>query len=229
MDKVDYNALISLVRQAQQTTDLEEQKKLLQQFMDQSSLFLQKHPKQMLLLQLRVASAISLNQPMAGYEAGQILLGAGAADSNDPVLQQLLVQLRNKGWLNKQEVENANDKLKYAWIVGAWKGSFNMIDRKGRLIGTGPEEVDFYMSDSEVDGYRRVQGGTKRTVPELRINVLDSGQIRCETTHSPKVWDPISCGGFEVGDENRTMRIAFVMKEVEEKYGYKYSWELHKE
>jgi hypothetical protein len=43
MDKVDYNALIVLARQAQQTTDSSEQKKLLNQFMDQSSLFLQKH------------------------------------------------------------------------------------------------------------------------------------------------------------------------------------------
>ena len=105
MDKVDYNALIALARQAQQTTDLDEQKKMLQQFMDQSAPFLQKHPDQMLLWQLRAASAISLNEPMLGYEAGQKLLGAGAADSNDPALQQLLGQLKNKGWLDKQIAE----------------------------------------------------------------------------------------------------------------------------
>jgi len=44
MEKVDYNALIELARQAQQTTDLEQQTTLLKQFMKDSDLFLQKHP-----------------------------------------------------------------------------------------------------------------------------------------------------------------------------------------
>ena len=81
MDKVDFNALIELAKQAQQTADLPEQTQLLQQFMDQSDLFLQKHPEQVLLWQLRAASAISLNHPLPGYEAGQQLLAMGAADS----------------------------------------------------------------------------------------------------------------------------------------------------
>jgi hypothetical protein len=105
MDKVDYNALIELARQAQQSTDLGQQEALLQQFMDQSSVFLQKHPEQMLVWQLRAASAISLNDPMKGYDAGQKLLALGAADSNDQNLQRLLAQLKNKGWLDKQNVQ----------------------------------------------------------------------------------------------------------------------------
>jgi hypothetical protein len=113
MDKVDYNALIELARQAQQTTDLDEQKKLLQQFMDQSASFLQKHPDLTLLWQFRVVSAISLNEPLLGYEAGQKLLAMG----DDPALQNLLAQLRNKGWLDKQEVEKQS---KLAWILGPW-------------------------------------------------------------------------------------------------------------
>jgi hypothetical protein len=105
MDKVDYNALIELARQAQQTTDLEQQKTLLQQFMDQSSLFLQTHPDEILLWQLRAASAISLDDPTAGYDAGQQLLALGGADSNDSNVQRLLAQLKNKGWLEKQKVQ----------------------------------------------------------------------------------------------------------------------------
>jgi hypothetical protein len=105
MDKIDYNALIELAREAQQTTDLTEQTKLLNQFMDQSNLFLEKHSDQMLLWQLRAASAISLNQPMAGYTSGEKLIGAGAANSNDANLQRLLGQLRNKGWLDRQNAE----------------------------------------------------------------------------------------------------------------------------
>jgi hypothetical protein len=105
MDKVDYNALIELVRQAQQSTDLPQQTTLLTQYMDQSALFLQKHPEQMLLWQLRAVSAISLNSPLAGFEAAQKLLAAGAADSNDPKLQQLLAKLKLLGWMNKQQAE----------------------------------------------------------------------------------------------------------------------------
>jgi hypothetical protein len=105
MDKVDYNALIELAREAQQTPDLTEQTNLLNQFMDQSNSFLQKHPDQILLWQLRAASAISLNEPVAGYEAGEKLIGAGAANSNDANLQRLLGQLRNKGWLDRHNAE----------------------------------------------------------------------------------------------------------------------------
>jgi hypothetical protein len=133
MDKVDYNALIELARQAQQNTDLEAQKASLNQFMHQSISFLQKHPDQMLLWTLRAASAISLNDPIAGYEAGQKLLAAGAADSNEPSLQKLLAELRNKGWLDKQGAENAQE---YVWLrslnlrlaYGAWStGHFNVL------------------------------------------------------------------------------------------------------
>jgi Protein of unknown function (DUF2846) len=105
MDKVDYSALIELVRQAQQEPDLTEQTKLLETFMDQSALFLQQHPDQMLLWQLRVASAISLHAPLAGFEAAQKLLAAGAADGNDPSLLQLLAKLKLLGWMDRQQAE----------------------------------------------------------------------------------------------------------------------------
>lgn len=59
----------------------------------------------MLVWQLRAAAAISLNDPMVGYEAGQRLLASGAADLNDSNLQRLLGQLKNKGWLDQQKAE----------------------------------------------------------------------------------------------------------------------------
>src|SRR5580692_4129429 len=43
MDRVDYDALIELARQAQQNTDLIEQKAMLKRFTNQSKPFLQKH------------------------------------------------------------------------------------------------------------------------------------------------------------------------------------------
>jgi hypothetical protein len=119
MDKVDYSALIELAREAQQTTDLSQQDILLRKFMEDSGKFLQKHPNEMLLWQLRAASAISLNAPKEGYQAGQKLLSAGAAESSDSSLQRLLGQLKNKGWLDKQEAERlqvvAENERQQAW------------------------------------------------------------------------------------------------------------------
>jgi hypothetical protein len=134
MDKVDYNALIELARQAQQNADLDQQRALLKQFMDQSIPFLQRHPSQMLLWHLRAASAISLNDPMAGYEAGQKLLAMGAADSNDPNLQHLMSQLNLQGWLDKQKVE---DYKKYGGVLGTWRLSSSTGDQPNqKTVGT---------------------------------------------------------------------------------------------
>jgi hypothetical protein len=105
MDRVEYNSLIELGREAQQTNDLEEQKKLLQQFMDKSSPFLQKYPDEMLLWQLRAAGAITLDDALAGYEAGQKLLAAGGGENDNANLGRLLAQLNLKGWMDKQFLE----------------------------------------------------------------------------------------------------------------------------
>ena len=107
MEKVDYNALIELARQAQQDTDLDQQKAALERFMDQSGPFLQRHPNQMLLWQLRAASALSLDDMYAGSDAGQKLLAAGAADSNNPNLEHLISQLKLKGWLDQEKMAEA--------------------------------------------------------------------------------------------------------------------------
>jgi hypothetical protein len=103
-DKLDYTALIELARQSQQTTDPDDQPKLLKQFMEQSAEFLKRHPEQMLLWQLRAAAAIGMSQPMAGFEAGQKLLASGAMDSNDSGLQQLLAKLKLMGWMDSEKV-----------------------------------------------------------------------------------------------------------------------------
>jgi hypothetical protein len=186
MDKVDYNALIELARQAQQNTDLEQQKASLKQFMDQSSEFLQKHPTEMLLWQLRAASALSLNDPMAGYEAGQKLLAAGVMESNDPNSQRLLVQLKNKGWLDREE---ATKQGEYGWIVGTWSVTWSYswkFPLGGHLggQGQGANEV-FVISGAGIDGYR-VNDGVRDNGPDMRGTLLDSGDIRWERYFSPE-------------------------------------------
>jgi hypothetical protein len=158
MDKVDYTALIELARQAQESTDLPQQTKLLQQFMGQSSLFLQKHPNVMMLWELRAASAISLNDPLAGYEAGQRLLAMGAADSNDSNGQRLLAQLKNKGWLDMEAAAKQAEHLqKSEWILGTWTLHYSGI------------------------------AASKRESPNVRVTFPDSGEMHFDSVSATRI------------------------------------------
>ncbi len=161
MDKVDYNALLEQARQAQQTTDLEQQKSLLQRFLADSSLFLQKHPEQMLLWQIRAAAAISLDDMYAGSDAGQKLLAAGAADSNNPSLGHLISQLKLKGWLDQEKMaeakRNTADSLvnslgmKFARVPGT-KVVFSIWD-------TRVQDFQAFVNDTHYDATRDMSSG----------------------------------------------------------------------
>jgi hypothetical protein len=161
MDKVDYNALLEQARQAQQTTDVEQQKSLLQRFLADSSLFLQKHPEQMLLWQIRAAAAISLDDMYAGSDAGQKLLAAGAADSNDPGLERLISQLKLKGWLDQEKMaeakRNTADSLvnslgmKFARVPGT-AVVFSVWD-------TRVQDFQAFVNDTHYDATRDMSSG----------------------------------------------------------------------
>jgi hypothetical protein len=198
MDKVEYNSLIELARQAQQTADLPQQKTLLQQFMDQSGVFLQKHPDQTLLWQLRVASALSLNDPMAGYEAGQRLLAAGAADSDDPNLQRLLAQLKNKSWLDRRALDAR--QATYGWLLGTW--SFRQR-QSGQVL-----KVEFSRSGSDINGY---YDGVKSKEAGFRATFLDSGELRWERNNHNQYEQPgwQAATAFETTEDKKTMTIVF--------------------
>ena len=190
MDKVDYNALIVLARQAQQNTDLEAQKALLKQFMDRKTgPLVQKHPEQMLLWQLRAASALSLDDPEAGYEAGQKLLAAGAADSKDASLQQLISQLKLRDWLDMQKVEvekkQKDLKMRFSWLSGIWNVSWTWkVPRWAPLSCLTGRQEEFIISGSTVEGYIHYEN-THSAAPDLRGAILDSGEINWESYLPP--------------------------------------------
>ena len=180
MDKVDYSALIELAREAQQTTDLSQQNTLLRQFMEGSGKFLQKHPNEMLLWQLRAASAISLNAPRAGYQAGQKLLEAGAADSNDPNLQRLIAQLKNKGWLDKQQAEqlevSIRNEQKRAWAsaeaarLRAEDVMYTFPARHARAFNWGYGHLTIAENDFIYDGSDGHIQFSKSEIREITVN-----------------------------------------------------------
>jgi hypothetical protein len=128
---------------------------------------------------------------MPGYDAGQKLLTAGAADSNDPNLQRLLSQLKNKGWLDKQSAEkHAN----YDWIVGTWSVSwsvswhargvwpanFGAVNQSGASL-----DEEFSIAGTVIEGYEIGSDGLMSSGPNVRGTILDSGQIRWERSYSP--------------------------------------------
>jgi len=189
MDKIDYNALIVLARQAQQNTDLEQQKASLNQFMDQSSPFLLKHPNEMLLWQLRAASAMSLNQPMAGYEAAQQLLAAGAADSSDANLQHLLAQLKNKGWLDKQNAEKLYEQQRYILVafLGEAEDKPSNIDLRTTLVhGMTALMLERY-PDRQIL-YTAAASGDPSPILTMTINVHGTTLSPCTYSMFKNVW-----------------------------------------
>jgi hypothetical protein len=203
MDKVECNVLIELTRQAQRNTDLEQQKVSLRRFMDESGAFLQKYPDQMLLWQIRAASALSLDDADAGYEAGQKLLAANAADSNDAKLQQLILQLKIKGWLEKQQVQDYKNN---GWFLGTWTSSWSNDEGIHRDQG----RVVFSKSEpGHIESYAFQGDGTYGNV--FRGTILSPGEIGWEVYLDPALgccpsgWQPvISC---ELINNKRTMKL----------------------
>lgn len=180
--------------------------------MDQSGPFLQKHPDQMLLWRLRAAGAISLNSPTAGYEAGQKLLAMGAEDGNDLNLRRLLAQLKNRGYLDRQEVQKQG---KYDWVLGTWSVSCSYLDLRKRVaaapIHFSYSNVEFSKSASVIEGYSFSSEDAKFEDPVYRGTILDSGEIGWEWTanlpHKSAAWMPAI--SFEPGEDRRTMTIVF--------------------
>jgi len=216
MDKVEYNTLIELAREAQQGTGLEQQRASLNQFMDKSRSFLQKHPDQILLWQLRAASAISLNDPMAACEAGQKLIATGAADSNDPNMQRLLAQLNSKGWLDKHEAGDAAKRAKWEWILGTWTIHYTWFDERGGGTGSGIGTEDFTKSGDSIEGYLTDSNGVRAQRFNISGLILDSGEVR---------WPPVS---FEPSDNDKTLKIVFTVPNGK-KGKQTVTWLLHKE
>ena len=217
-ERLDYDALIELARQAQQTTDIEQQKASLERFMDQSSLFLQKHPAELLLWQLRAASAMSLNDPTTGYEAGQRLLAAGAEDSNDPNLRRLLAQLKNKGWLDEQGVQEAKQQIeegkKYDWLIGTWTGTASWFSKATWDYGKrhSDQRLEFIRSGSSVEGYSyNVSTGIRDSAPSFKYTTFTIEGMNLPTNWriNGKVpnpeWQPIT--SIAVSNNRRTITI----------------------
>ena len=215
MDKVDFNALIELAKQAQQTADLPEQTQLLQQFMDQSDLFLQKHPEQVLLWQLRAASAISLNHPLPGYEAGQRLLAMGAADSDDANVQRLLAQLKNKGWLDHQHAKTLYENQRYILVTFLGEAADKPANAalRNKLIGDMTAVMANLYPARQIR-FSTPASGDPTPLLTLTINVHDTGLSPCTYSMFKNIWQcpaqskySVEGGGLQGWEWNNTYTV----------------------
>jgi hypothetical protein len=175
-DKLDYNALIELARQSQQSSDLDEQRKSLQQFMEQSSEFLKRHPEQTLLWQLRAAASIGMVEPMNGFEAGQKLLAAGAMDSNDPALQQLLAKLKLMGWMDEDKAKNLQlqaDESRRQQAEAAELAQQNAERARYTFPAAHAEGMHYEYGHITIDDDGAVYVGSDQTIHMLRTDMRE--------------------------------------------------------
>ncbi len=167
MEKVDYNALADLAKRAKNSEDKAARQKLSNQLLNDSDALVKKHPDMASLWQLRAEAALGANAPLAGYEAGQRLIGAGAADRGDAAVLTVLAQLKNKGWLDRVEAER-QDKIatrefainnKYGWILGYWDHSSiyhpqNIV--KAMVVRSESGQYEIYFINPKNPGFKRL-------------------------------------------------------------------------
>jgi hypothetical protein len=222
MDKVEFNSLIEMAKEAEQNPNLEQQKASLIQFMNESRSFLLKYPEQLILWKFRALISLSLDQPDAGYEAGQKLLDAGAADSNDPTLQQLISQLKIKGWLNRQGVEKAKQKIeedkKYSWLIGTWTGTQSWLSKAAFDYGQKQNNIkdEFIKSASGqgVEGYAYNTNNIRDNIPSFKFTVFNLEEMNLSTNWQANlqapdpIWQPIT--SFALSSDKRTITIVWL-------------------
>jgi len=147
MDKVEYNTLIELAREAQQGTGLEQQRASLNQFMDKRPFVLaEASGPRYFSGSFARHRPISLNDPMAAYEAGQKLIATGAADSNDPNMQRLFSgnSIARAGSISTKRGCRKASEMRMA-VLGTWTIHYTWFDERGRVApGSGNRNGGFH-------------------------------------------------------------------------------------
>jgi formylglycine-generating enzyme required for sulfatase activity len=102
-DRLKYETLLSMLSDADKSTDLDQRHKVLEKFLNESSGFLTNYPHMAHLWVARVAVAVELNRVHDGWKAGQKIKALGLENSNDPRVQKVIIQLNEKGWLTESD------------------------------------------------------------------------------------------------------------------------------
>jgi len=98
-----YDHCVTLAAQASKSTVPDERGVLYVNFLNESGAFLKDHPDATHLWVMRGATALALNKPDVGWEAGHNLLAMPAKEREEPHIQKLLTILGSKGWLGKDK------------------------------------------------------------------------------------------------------------------------------
>jgi hypothetical protein len=136
----------------------------------------------------------------------------GAADSNDPALQELLAQLKNKGWLDKQSAERSTKlapipqadrdscplKMGHDWLLGNWTARYSAVDQFGGGVISLNGRMVFVQNGNLIEGYFPSKDIRKDGDPSLTFVIVDSDVYG----------RGLSC---EISDNNTTLRVVFIV------------------
>lgn len=180
-DQLELDTLIDIAREALASSNPNEQTKLLSEFLEKGKPFVAAHPDQTKIWLLRAVSALALDRPQDGWEAGQKLTALGMKQSQDPQTRQVMAKLNRKGWLNENFSEEARilqqkqiqqeqaliqNRAIFDAIGGDWCKALSYMtvdhdtaDRPGFAVGSGCVRFDnsgqeiMAVFDISVDGF----------------------------------------------------------------------------
>ena len=95
-----FDVLTLVIEDADKASTAGERKSYLQEFLIRSQDFVRAHPSSLQLWTLRAVAALEANQPNAGREASQKMIGLKAGDLDDPKIRRVLAMLDRKGWFD---------------------------------------------------------------------------------------------------------------------------------
>ncbi len=113
--RLELETLLGMSAEAKSATDLQQKRKILIDFMDRSSPFLETHPEVRELWMHRGVAALALNRPHAGWEAGQKLLALGALESSNEQERGVLAKLNRQNWLGKEPPTTSGATAGQSW------------------------------------------------------------------------------------------------------------------
>jgi hypothetical protein len=102
-----FDVLTLIIEDVDKANTGSERDGFLQEFLVKSQDFVREHPNSIQLWTLRAVAAMELNQPNAGREACQRMIGLRAGDLDDPKIRRVLAMLDRKGWFNTKAADES--------------------------------------------------------------------------------------------------------------------------
>jgi tetratricopeptide (TPR) repeat protein len=118
------DALEIIMSEVDQATGNDSRRRLLQELLEKSELFLKEYPNETKIWVLNGAAAVELDNSKAAWEAGRALKRLKADDSDDSSTRRFLATMERKGWLGANPPltkEQETERQRAADFSGFWR------------------------------------------------------------------------------------------------------------